>query len=239
MEQKLSDNSVIISKPQPLPYFSIIISTYNRAYIIMRALDSLLSQTEKDWEAIVVDDESTDSTLIQILPYLTANHKIRYIRKTHSGEALSKNAGINSATGQYISFLDSDDEYDPSHLQSRKAILMQDSSVKFLYGGARIIGHQYVPDRFDNSKKVNLKDCVIGGTFFIERNLLLKLKGFSNINLGTDADLFDRVAESGALMKETKIPTYIYHYENEDSITNILLKNSVELQGIFSDISPQ
>lgn len=237
MEQKLSDNRDIISNPRPQPYFSIIVSTYNRAYILMRALDSLLSQTEKDWEAIVVDDESSDSTSIQILPYLTSHHKIRYIRKTHSGEALSKNAGINAATGKYISFLDSDDEYDQLHLQSRKSILTQDLSVKFLYGGARIIGHQYVPDRFDNSKKIDLKDCVIGGTFFIERNLLLTLKGFRNMNLGTDAELFDRVVESGALIKETKVPTYIYHHENEDSITNMLLKNSIELHGIFSDFN--
>ena len=237
MKQKLPGNSEIFSNSGSQPYFSIIVSTYNRAYIITRALDSLLSQTEKDWEAIIIDDESSDNTYVQILPYLTAHNKIRYIRKTHSGEAMSKNAGINSATGKYISFLDSDDEYDPLHLQSRKSILMQDPSVKFLYGGARIIGHQYVPDRFDYSKKIDLKDCVIGGTFFIERNLLLNLKGFRNISLGTDAELFDRAAKSGALMKETGIATYIYHRENEDSITNMLLKNSLELQGVFSDFN--
>jgi glycosyltransferase involved in cell wall biosynthesis len=239
MEQKPHEDSGLISIPGHQPFFSIIITTYNRAYIIKRALDSLLSQTEKDWEAIIVDDESSDSTYLQISHYLTAHGKIRYIRKAHSGEALSKNVGINSAAGKYISFLDSDDEYDPLHLQSRKSILMNDSLVKFLYGGARIIGHQYVPDRFDFSKKIDLKDCVIGGTFFIERNLLLNLNGFRKMNLGTDAELFDRVVESGSLMKETKIPTYIYHHENEDSITNILLKNSTELHGTFSDINLQ
>jgi glycosyltransferase involved in cell wall biosynthesis len=52
------------------PFFSIIITTYNRAHLISRALDSLVSQTEKDWEAIIVDDESTDDTYSLVLPYL-------------------------------------------------------------------------------------------------------------------------------------------------------------------------
>jgi hypothetical protein len=114
---------------------------------------------------------------------------------------------------------------------------LHDSSIRFLHGGARIIGNQYVPDRFDYKKKINLNECVIGGTFFIERNLLFQLRGFRQIILGTDADLFDRVIEAGIPVNETKLPTYIYHHENEDSITNMLFKNNAEVPGIFSDIN--
>jgi|WetSurSiteA1Bulk_404760.scaffolds.fasta_scaffold48113_2 glycosyltransferase involved in cell wall biosynthesis len=217
------------------PFFSIIIATYNRAHLISKALESLISQTEKNWEAIIIDDESTDDTYKQILPYLNSKYKIKYIQKPHSGEALSKNAGIKSASGKFISFLDSDDEYDPVHLQSRKAILMQNPSVRFLYGGVQIIGNQYVPDRFDSNKRINLNDCVIGGTFFIERSILLHLKGFKNIVLGTDADLFERAVKAGISMMETKIATYIYHHENEDSITNLLIKNNPDLDGVYTN----
>ena len=219
------------------PFFSVIITTYNRANILNRALDSLIGQTEHDWEAIIVDDESTDNTYLKLLPYLCSNPQIRYIRKVHSGEPLSKNAGINTSSGRFITFLDSDDEFSPLHLQSRKTILLHDSSIRFLHGGARIIGNQYVPDRFDYKKKINLNECVIGGTFFIERNLLFQLRGFRQIILGTDADLFDRVIEAGIPVNETKLPTYIYHHENEDSITNMLFKNNAEVPGIFSDIN--
>jgi glycosyltransferase involved in cell wall biosynthesis len=211
------------------PFFSIIITTYNRAQIIQRALDSLVSQIERDWEAVIVDDESTDDTYLRILPYLCSNQKIRYIKKVHSGEALSKNEGINSSSGKYISFLDSDDEYDPIHLQSRKAILKTYPSVRFLHGGAKIIGNQYVPDRFDYKKRINLSECVIGGTFFIERDLIFQLNGFRNIILGTDADLFERASQAGISIMETKSPTYIYHHENEDSITNRLIKSEHEI----------
>src|SRR4030042_4459076 len=97
--------------------FSIIITTYNRAQLLKRALNSLISQTEENWEAIIVDDESKDDTCLQILPYLKTSPRIQYFRKTHSGEAASKNEGIGSSRGKFISFLDSDDEYHPTHLE--------------------------------------------------------------------------------------------------------------------------
>ncbi len=207
------------------PFFSIIITTYNRAHLISRALNSLVSQAEKDWETIIVDDESTDDTSSQVMPYLKAYPQIKYLRKSHSGEALSKNEGIKLSTGKFISFLDSDDEYNPTHLESRKAILEQNPTVQFLYGGITIIGNQFVPDRFDLSKKINIKNCVTGGTFFIERNILVSLNGFKEILIGTDADLFERAKESGIFFMETEIPTYIYHHENADSLTNNLYSN--------------
>jgi glycosyltransferase involved in cell wall biosynthesis len=219
------------------PFFSIIITTYNRKNILKRALDSLIRQTNQDWEAIIVDDESTDDTTSLVIPYTRTNSRFRYIKKAHSGEALSKNEGNNLASGKFISFLDSDDEYSPGHLQLRKAILMQNPSINFLYGGVKIIGNQYVPDRFDNSKRINLNECVIGGTFFIERSTLVWLKGFRNLMLGTDADLFERALKGNAIMKETGIPTYIYHHETEDSITNIMLNNCSDSESVLNHIN--
>ena len=206
------------------PFFSVIITTYNRAILLKRALKSLISQTENDWEAIIIDDGSTDNTYEHILPFLRRNQGIKYIKQPHGGEASSKNAGIKSATGRFITFLDSDDEFDRSHLESRKSILMQDPSIKFLYGGVKILGNQFVPDRFDAGKKINLNDCVIGGTFFIDRNIAISLNGFKYILLGTDADLFDRARKDHVSMKEVLYSTYIYHHETEDSITNRLLQ---------------
>jgi glycosyltransferase involved in cell wall biosynthesis len=230
-------NSENIAKTAFRPFFSIIITTYNRAHILKRALDSLISQTEKDWEAIIVDDESSDDTYSKVLPYLKSDYSIRYLSKVHRGEALSKNTGINSSAGKFISFLDSDDEYSPIHLQSRKEILKQDLTIRFLYGGVKIIGNQYVPDRFDYKKKIHLSECVIGGTFFIEKSVLFHLKGFRKITLGPDADLFDRAVVAGVVMKETKIPSYIYHHDNEDSITNMLIKSNSESEEIFTNLN--
>lgn len=204
------------------PFFSVIIATYNRGRLLQNALKSLISQTTDDWEAIVVDDESYDDTYSQIMPYLRTYKQIRYFRKEHSGCAMSKNAGISLAAGKYITFLDSDDEYEMNHLESRKKILEEHPSVQFLHGGVKIIGNQFVPDRFDFEKSVNLDDCVIGGTFFIEKNTLGTLEGFKKISLGEDADLYERAKNSGISIKTTLLPTYIYHHESIDSITNML-----------------
>jgi hypothetical protein len=55
--------------------------------------------------------------------------------------------------------------------------------------------------------------------------------------LGTDADLFNRAIEAGFLIRETKIQTYIYHRENEDSITNMLIKNNTESAAVYSELT--
>jgi len=237
MNKEPKENPVSYDGLEVKPFFSIIITTFNRSDILKRALDSLIRQTEKDWEAIIIDDESTDNTSSLVLPYLITNRRIRYFVKSHSGEAMSKNEGINLASGRFISFLDSDDEYSPEHLYSRKAILTQNPSVSFLYGGVKVLGNQFVPDRFNPEKKIHLSECVIGGTFFIDRGTLLRLKGFKNILLGTDSDLFERAVIAGVMMKETGIPTYIYHHETEDSITNMLLSKSSETEILFYELN--
>lgn len=210
--------------PAVQPMFSVVIASYNRAALLKRAINSLLAQKEKDWEAIVVDDGSTDDTFNKIQPLIHPRASIRYFRKPHSGAIPSRNFGIRASRGRFVTFLDSDDEYDPRHLEYRKKFIDRNPAVSFLYGGAKITGHQYVPDINNPSNRINLKDCVIGGTFVIERELLLSLNGFRVITLGSDSDLFERLRKTGIIMEEIKLPTYIYHREDQDSITNRHLK---------------
>jgi glycosyltransferase involved in cell wall biosynthesis len=202
--------------------FSVVITTFDRVELLTRALRSLILQTEQDWEAIVIDDGSNDDTCNRILPFLFLYQNIKYIWKEHSGAVSSKNKGIQYSGGKFITFLDSDDEYHKHHLESRKKILIRNSSVRFIYGGAKIIGNQFVPDKNDPSVRINLHKCAIGGTYFIERKTLLSLYGFRDIILGSDADLIERAMKASVSMAEVKLPTYIYHHENSDSITNQL-----------------
>lgn len=206
------------------PYFSIIIPTFNRKEIITRAINSLISQTEKSWEAIIIDDGSEDNTYSCIFPYLEKDPRIQYIRQDNTGAALAKNRGIRSASGLFLTFLDSDDEYHNTHLETRKRILMKNPEVKFLYGGIKIVGNPFVPDRFDHQKKIHLDECVIGGTFFIERDLLISLNGFKNIVIGEDAELFDRLLMTNTITMETQSATYVYRHDRDDSVTNSRMK---------------
>lgn len=202
------------------PFFSVIITTYNRAKLLPRALRSLIEQTEKDWEAIIVDDGSTDNTPEKVVPFLRKEYPITYFRQENKGCEEAKNTGIFLSTGKYITFLDSDDEYTANHLAERKTLLIENSLIDLLHGGVKIEGSPFVPDRFNLQNMIHLKDCVIGGTFFIKRELALQLKGFSSIPLGHDADFFEKARQSGALIIKTELPTYIYHREIQDSMTH-------------------
>jgi glycosyltransferase involved in cell wall biosynthesis len=205
------------------PYFTVIIATYNRSKLLKRALESLMNQTEKDWEAVIIDDGSIDDTYALCSLFKKKCTQVKYIKIKHSNEVHSKNMGILFSTGKYITFLDSDDEYHKDHLKSRKQLLNQNASIQFLFGGITLIGNEYVPDRFDCLNKIKLDQCVIGGTFFIDRNVMTSLKGLSQLALGADADLFERAKDAHINMMKTNLPTYIYHHETADSITNKLM----------------
>ena len=207
------------------PFFSVVVATFNRAVLLKRALKSLILQAEKEWEAIIVDDGSTDDTHKQVIQYIETYPQIKYLQKPHSGWISSRNEGIRASGGKFITFLDSDDEYHPSHLETRKSFLITNPEVRFLYGGAEIIGNQYVPDKDDPSARIHLRDCMISGTFVIERGTLLSLDGFREIALGSDFDLYKRARGKKIPMAEIKTPTYIYHHDNPDSVTNRMYRN--------------
>ncbi len=208
------------------PFFSVIITTYNRAEFLIRAVKSLIRQTESDWEAIIVDDGSTDNTAQALQPFLDANPALRYVFQKNLGCVGAKNTGIKLAKGRYLTFLDSDDEYAPIHLETRKAILTENPEIDFLRGGIEVIGNPYVPDRFDHTKMMLIADCAIGGTFFIERTLMEKLDGFRDIPYGHDSEMHDRAIALNAGIMRTNTKTYIYHRDTESSMTNDLARES-------------
>lgn len=110
------------------PEITIIIPTYNRAGLISQAIDSVLVQTYKNWELIVVDDASTDTTEKIVKKYIdqdsaTGKNRIRYIKnETNLGISKTRNHGLREARGKYIAMLDSDDVWlDPEKLAKQVA----------------------------------------------------------------------------------------------------------------------
>lgn len=96
-----------------MPTVSVIIPTFNRAGCIARAIDSVLAQTYRDREIIVVDDGSTDNTMQVLENYA---ERIRCIRQDNAGVSAARNAGLRAAQGEWVAFLDSDDTWLPSKL---------------------------------------------------------------------------------------------------------------------------
>jgi len=106
------------------PLISVIIPTYNREKIIERAINSVINQTYKNWELIIVDDGSTDNTKKVLEPYLK-NNKIKYFHNKNKGVSAVRNFGIKKAQGEYIAFLDSDDEFVKEKLRKQLNEMMK------------------------------------------------------------------------------------------------------------------
>jgi glycosyltransferase involved in cell wall biosynthesis len=200
------------------PFFSVIVCTYNRAYMLPRALQSLLVQTETDWEAIVVDDGSSDDTYSVAMRFQEQNERFRYMKHRNHGVGYSRTAGLYAAFGQYCTFLDSDDEYLSEHLATRRAILAGLPGVDILHGGAEIIGNPYVADRFDASKQIHISECVMEGTMVLRREAALRLGGFGMERYGEGAVLMERAQTLGLVIATTDIPTYRYDRTSPDSL---------------------
>jgi glycosyltransferase involved in cell wall biosynthesis len=123
-------------KPLPVskPEVSIIIPTYNRAALLVEALNSVFAQTYQNFEIIIVDDGSTDGTLSVLNP-LVEQGLIRYIYQQNRGESAARNHGIVEANGRYIAFLDSDDLFEPSKLEIQVKYLQDHSEIGLVHSG--------------------------------------------------------------------------------------------------------
>lgn len=118
---------------QNVPMVSVVIPTYNRAGLIRRAIESVLSQTYENYEIIVVDDGSTDNTkeCVQTI----GDDRVKYIKSpVNRGQANARNIGIRRAKGKYIAFQDSDDVWLPEKLEKQMKIMEQaEESVGMVY----------------------------------------------------------------------------------------------------------
>jgi len=108
------------------PLVSIVIPTYNYGNFVSEAVDSALAQTYNNIEVIVVDDGSTDNTKDVLVKY---NESIRYIHKENAGLPAARNTGIEQAKGEYIAFLDSDDQWLADKVELQMEIFKSNDQV--------------------------------------------------------------------------------------------------------------
>ncbi|MGC4031254.1 MAG: glycosyltransferase family 2 protein [Tepidisphaeraceae bacterium] len=116
-----------------MPLVSLVIPTKNRAELLMQTLASVRQQTFGDFEAIVVDDQSTDDTLVRLQQIQLEDPRIRYItvHKPRHGAQAARNLGIEDATAPYVMLLDSDDLLAPHCLAQRVPVMQADASLDF------------------------------------------------------------------------------------------------------------
>lgn len=128
---------------------SVIVPIYNVEQYLHRALDSILSQTHKDWEAILVDDGSTDSSGQIAEEYAKRDHRFKVVHKSNGGLSDARNTGMRHVAGEFLLFLDSDDFLHPQLMELCLDAMLRDNSdlVAFTYDGTyrtyNIIRHYF------------------------------------------------------------------------------------------------
>ncbi len=167
----------------PRKMISIVIPTYNRAYCLGRAIESVMAQTKQPDELIIVDDGSTDDTH-EIVKQLTpkATFPIHLLRTTNKGAAAARNVGIRYASGDILCFLDSDDWWDKQKIEMQLE--------KMLGNPDTIISHTKEV-WFRKGKRVNQKKKHTPGNGFIfSACLKMCVVGMSTVMV--KRDFFDR-----------------------------------------------
>ncbi|HLY25446.1 MAG TPA: glycosyltransferase [Aggregatilineales bacterium] len=211
-----------------MPTISVIIPTYNRAELLLTAVESVQHQTYRDFEIIVIDDGSVDYT-----PSLANSFEdnIRYKRILHSGRpAVARNAGLRLARGKYVAFLDSDDLWLPEKLERQVEILTNQPSTELVCSNAydcttsepNSIRLYLGPDQGASGEvlfELLANNFVITSTVMASRDVLEKLGGFCEapeLTAVEDYDLWLRLASQVQLVY---LPQPLARYRNDSEFS--------------------
>jgi glycosyltransferase involved in cell wall biosynthesis len=223
-----------------MPKVSVVIPTNNRAPFLKAAIQSVLNQTFQDFEIIVVDDASRDPTPEVVRSFSDA--RIQYIRhETAKGQGVTRNDGINQASGEYIALLDDDDEWLPQKL--RKQVSLLDRSppdVGMVYSGfykvdascKRVIT-EVIPEKRGYVHVELCADNLIGtcSTVLIRKTCFATTNLFDeNLAAGADWDMWLRISEQFEI-DYVREPLVLYRvHANRISTNDQLLIQGIEAQ---------
>lgn len=183
-------------------FISVIIPTYNRKEALIKAVDSVLSQTYTNFELIIVDDGSTDDTSLMFKDNDNENGKIKYIYQENGGVSKARNIGIKFAKGEFISFLDSDDEWFPKKLEKQIDFLKKNKNIKICHtneiwikNGVRINQHNKHKKYGGWIYQKSLYLCLISPSAVIIHKSVFEDVGMFNeeFKAGEDYDLWLRI----------------------------------------------
>lgn len=185
------------------PFFSIIIPTYNRASMLVRAIESVLAQRFSDWELIIIDDGSIDETKEEVIKF--TDHRIKYHYQENQERSVARNYGIKLSIGQYVCFLDSDDDYLNNHLDVlHQFIVKKEFPEAFMFTDV-IRDEEAEPFKVpspqvevvtDPSFVLTTPESIIPCRVCIHKSLLDQEQFDERIRIGEDSDLWVRLLDN-------------------------------------------
>jgi glycosyltransferase involved in cell wall biosynthesis len=209
----LSGGNDLLSPSSADPLVTVLLPTYNRATCLDGAIQSVINQTYPEWELIIIDDGSTDETQNVLQKYLS-HPRIQIVKTENRGQAAALNYGLAIAHGEYVAFLDSDDEYLPNHLQVLVDCCRGHDGVlgKFELSlnpnePVPVVRDFYRPN---TTIPVTEIECITG-VLFGKRRLFMDIGGFRHVK-STDTDMYTRLKSQGYDWVYANIPTYHYFF---------------------------
>lgn len=216
------------------PYFTVFTPTYNRAHLLHRVYNSLLAQTFRDFEWLVVDDGSSDNTRQIVETWCAeANFTIRYFWQENAHTKVAFNHGVREAYGELFLRLDSDDEALPEALSTFKRIWLDipDADRNRYVGvtglcvdpAGNIVGDRYPDDILDSTSTETMLRYRIGGEKWgFQRVDVLKEFPYPEdvVGFAPESIVWTRISRK-YLTRYVNVPLKIY-FPGEDSVTNAL-----------------
>lgn len=206
------------------PLISVIIPVYNGEKYISKCLNSIITQTFKEWECICVDDGSNDKTSTILDEYAQKDHRIKVIHKSNEGVSIARNTALEQAKGGWIAFSDADDFYYPD-------------GFNLLYSVAKITGAQIVlgnaeqiqvngkaMQRYPHFKQIKMTDSFPKGSLemwgdLFNRDIFITEKLSFHPGLAYLEDRYLMLQILSRIGKYATCPSVVYgHYKNPDSV---------------------
>lgn len=206
---------------------SVIIPTYNRARTIERSVNSVLQQTYKDIECIVVDDCSTDNTK-EIVENITDTRVRYYCLEKNFGACVARNYGVEKAKGDYIAFQDSDDEWLPNKLEEQfKYLVLNNADVCFckkyildINGDFAIITRNELQQGFISREVLCSQSKVSTQTILAKRNVFNEFKFDPNLKKAQDFEWTIGTSEK-----------YTFYFVDQPLVKQYLQDDSITIVG--------
>ena len=213
-----------------MPKISVIIPVFNAEKYLVECLNSLINQTLEDWEALCVNDGSTDKSANILTKFSEKNPRIKIIYQENAGVSAARNKALQTATGEYFTFLDSDDVFDPHFLEMMLSAVTKDQT-SVAGCSFRIFKNVFQPNPSRNSTcakcyhhpffrylfRLLPYHVMIGGSF-CHRSVFKDLKFDPQISHGEDTLLFYQILARVKAVSYVPAPLYGYRL-SQDSLT--------------------
>jgi len=185
-------------------FFSIVIPIYNRAATIERCINSVICQSFSDWELLLIDDGSSDTTTYLVAKFIENDDRIKLLHRPKNrkkGANACRNIGIDNAAGKYVALLDADDEWKPKRLQNAH-VFLSDKDCDAVYSGGVIFNGEIEFERFsrqilpqESALDFLLSDDTFAPTpsLIVKRELARSIRFDESLLRNQDYDFFIRI----------------------------------------------